>query len=417
MVMKISKKITSLLLALITIITCMICLSTATVFAADKPVKVEKTYIKHLTLEDSKIIVSWKTIDDCTGYQIQYGTSANFDSSKTLDISDKTMEKYNMSGFTPEMWYFRIRTVKNVDGVNYYSDWSNTKSINFKFTKTYLMHQVSENNVLNITWKNVSCSSYAVQISKDENFETYQTVTFAKRTFSTEKLTGSIGSEMLTPGTYYLRIRAAHKVDGKYYYSEWSNTKTVEYKIAKTYIKTIKSIDNRIDMNWKIVENCTGYQIQYSNYSDMSEPTNVDIPDCDFDFYSMGYQMVPGRYYVRIRTVNNVDGVDYYSDWSNIKTVTYAFAKTYLTNQYAKNGEGYAFWKVVDCDGYQIQISPDPTFAKNATLGYILDGTIGACKGIPITKGENYIRIRPFKVIGNIRYFAAWSNTKTFTVQ
>ena len=373
--------------------------------------EIDRTYIKNLTLDNNSVLVNWKQIYNCSGYQIQYGQDPEFMISETIDVKNIYTENTNISNLTPGVCYFRIRTIKTIEDVDYYSEWSNTKSINFKFTKTYFMNQYAENNIIQIVWKNTGAYSYELQYSQDETFATYKTATFSRRSSKEDRLIGSIDNTTLTPGTYYLRIRTNHKVNGKTYRSEWSNTKTVDYKLTKTYIKTLTFIDNRIDVNWKTIENCDGYQIEYSNNKSMTNPSHVDIPDCEFNTYAMGYQLAPGYYYVRIRTYRIVNNQVYYSDWSNIKDVTYGMSKTYITNQYVQKGKATVQWKQMNCDGYNIQIASDDSFS-NAKSIMVKDGNINEYENIDIPSGISYIRIRTYREIGLYRYYSGWSNAK-----
>lgn len=80
-----------------------------------------------------KLKASWKKNTKGTGYQIQYSTSSKFKSTKTVTVkgyksTSKTITKLTKN----KKYYVRVRTYKTVSKVNYYSGWSNTKSITIK---------------------------------------------------------------------------------------------------------------------------------------------------------------------------------------------------------------------------------------------------------------------------------------------
>lgn len=80
-----------------------------------------------------KLKASWKKNTKGTGYQIQYSTSSKFKSAKTVTVkgyksTSKTITKLTKN----KKYYVRVRTYKTVGKVNYYSGWSNTKSITIK---------------------------------------------------------------------------------------------------------------------------------------------------------------------------------------------------------------------------------------------------------------------------------------------
>lgn len=80
-----------------------------------------------------KLKASWKKNTKGTGYQVQYSTSSKFKSAKTVTVkgyksTSKTITKLTKN----KKYYVRVRTYKTVGKVNYYSGWSNTKSITIK---------------------------------------------------------------------------------------------------------------------------------------------------------------------------------------------------------------------------------------------------------------------------------------------
>ena len=80
-----------------------------------------------------KLKASWKKNTKGTGYQVQYSTSSKFKSAKTVTVkgyksTSKTITKLTKN----KKYYVRVRTYKTVSKVNYYSGWSNVKSITIK---------------------------------------------------------------------------------------------------------------------------------------------------------------------------------------------------------------------------------------------------------------------------------------------
>ena len=80
-----------------------------------------------------KLKAYWKKNTKVTGYQVQYSTSSKFKSAKTVTVkgyksTSKTITKLTKN----KKYYVRVRTYKTVGKVNYYSGWSNVKSITIK---------------------------------------------------------------------------------------------------------------------------------------------------------------------------------------------------------------------------------------------------------------------------------------------
>lgn len=95
------------------------------------PAKVKLTGVKNY--KGRKLKACWKKNTKVTGYQVQYSTSSKFKSAKTVTVkgyksTSKTITKLTKN----KKYYVRVRTYKTVSKVNYYSGWSNTKSITIK---------------------------------------------------------------------------------------------------------------------------------------------------------------------------------------------------------------------------------------------------------------------------------------------
>lgn len=73
--------------------------------------------------------LNWKRNKKVSGYQIQYSPSSDFSDAKTVTISkNKTVKTTIKSLSNKTTYYFRIRTYKTVDGVDYSSGWSKALS-------------------------------------------------------------------------------------------------------------------------------------------------------------------------------------------------------------------------------------------------------------------------------------------------
>ena len=79
-------------------------------------------------------LVKWKKQTDVSGYQIQYSITKKFKKGTKI----KTVKKPNAAKTTikklkaGKKYYVRIRTYKTVNGTNYYSAWSKSKSVKTK---------------------------------------------------------------------------------------------------------------------------------------------------------------------------------------------------------------------------------------------------------------------------------------------
>ncbi len=80
-----------------------------------------------------KMLVKWAQNTKTTGYQISYATNSSFSNDKKLNISGSSSLYKTISSLTKgRKYYVRVRCYKTVDGVKYYSAYSNIKSVTIK---------------------------------------------------------------------------------------------------------------------------------------------------------------------------------------------------------------------------------------------------------------------------------------------
>lgn len=96
-----------------------------------KPAKVKLTGLKNFS--GKRIKAYWKKNTKVTGYQIQYSTSSKFKNATTVTVKGYKNTSKNIYKLTKnKKYYVRVRTYKTVSKANYYSGWSNVKSITIK---------------------------------------------------------------------------------------------------------------------------------------------------------------------------------------------------------------------------------------------------------------------------------------------
>ena len=90
--------------------------------------------INKLTAKSKAIIVKLnRSLQQSTGYEIQYSTKKNFSGAKTKVIKSYKTSSVTLTGLKAKTtYYIRIRTYKTVDGVKYYSNWCTYKNIRTK---------------------------------------------------------------------------------------------------------------------------------------------------------------------------------------------------------------------------------------------------------------------------------------------
>ena len=90
------------------------------------------TALTKLTAGSKAFTAQWKK-QTVTGYQVQYGTKANFAGAKKVTVkSNKTLKTTVKKLSAKKVYYVRIRTYKTISKVNYFSTWSKAVKVKTK---------------------------------------------------------------------------------------------------------------------------------------------------------------------------------------------------------------------------------------------------------------------------------------------
>lgn len=104
---------------------------TSTLYKSVVTYKVARPAISSLlSTASKKMTAKWGRNTKATGYQIQYGLSSSFSGARTITISgNSTISKVIGSLTGGKRYYVRVRSIKKVGTVTYYSAWSAAKNV------------------------------------------------------------------------------------------------------------------------------------------------------------------------------------------------------------------------------------------------------------------------------------------------
>lgn len=136
--------------------------------------------------------------------------------------------------------------------------------------------------------------------------------------------------KVLSKDNYTVKYQTGRKLVGKYAVKitltgNYSGTKTLYFTIKpqSTQISSVKAKSKGFYVKWnKRTTQTSGYQIRYSNNSDMSNAKAVVISKNSTVARTVSKLKGKKKYYIQVRTFKTVNGVKYYSAWSSKKTVT-----------------------------------------------------------------------------------------------
>lgn len=136
------------------------------------------------------------------------------------------------------------------------------------------------------------------------------------KVISSVNYTVSYGSGRKNVGTYKVSIKFKGNYSG-------TVSKTFKINPKATSLSKLTAKSKGFAVKWKKqTEQVSGYQIQYSTNKSFSSKATKTITKNSTTSATYKGLKAKKKYYVRIRTYKKVSGINYYSSWSSVKTVT-----------------------------------------------------------------------------------------------
>lgn len=176
------------------------------------------------TATTNSVTLNWSKTSRADGYEVyRYSTSSKKYS--FMGEADANTTTYTDAGrSSANIYTYKIRAYKLVDGVKHYSSYSDSlKAVTKPLTPVVTLSSTTAGNVT-ATWTNTS--------SKATGYKVYM-ATSKTGTYSLVKTTTakSYTKTGLTKGkTYYFKVRAYRTVDGNNIYSNYSTIKSIKVK-------------------------------------------------------------------------------------------------------------------------------------------------------------------------------------------
>lgn len=175
----------------------------------------------------NKLKVSWKVVPAATSYQIYRSTAkdGDYQNIKTID-SVGTSSWTDSSVKTGKTYYYKIKTVVKTQDGNQTSGFSNVKSAKAVPAKTTLKAKASDAKNVKLTWSKVKgASGYEIYRSNSKDGKYKKVKNISKGSTASYK-----NGKLKKSTTYYYKIRAYRKVDGKKVYGSYSSVVSVKTK-------------------------------------------------------------------------------------------------------------------------------------------------------------------------------------------
>lgn len=175
----------------------------------------------------NKLKVSWKVVPAATSYQIYRSTAKDGDYQNIKTINSVGTSSWTDSSVkTGKTYYYKIKTVVKTQNGEQTSGFSNVKSAKAVPAKTTLKAKASDAKNVKLTWSKVKgASGYEIYRSNSKDGKYSKVKTISKGSTTSYK-----NGKLKKSTTYYYKIRAYRKVNGKKVYGSYSSVVSVKTK-------------------------------------------------------------------------------------------------------------------------------------------------------------------------------------------
>lgn len=180
---------------------------------------------------------------------------------------------------------------------------------------------------------------------------------------------------------------------------------------------SFESTSGTVTLKWtkSAEDGISGYEAEYALTEDFADKEQVTVQGATKT--SQKFYLEKGNtYYLRIRSIKNVNDGKVYSPWSNTVTCkTTALSKAKLTSaKAAKKAASLKWVKKTGINGYEIQYSTSSKFTASKTKTVKAAKSAVSKKVTGLKSGSKcYFRIRTYKTAADGKVYSAWSAVKS----
>lgn len=233
--------------------------------------RTKPSQVKNLRLSSnssSQITIEWDKISGVSGYAVYKYNNSTESYSRVKTITSYSTTSYkNEKLSTGTTYKYKVRAYKTVNGSNLYGDYSDELVTTTDPAKvTNLKTNGIGTSYVNLTWNKASGAyRYAIYRSTNKSSGYSKIATSSSNNFKDDTVKSKT--------KYYYKVRAYKYLNGRSYYGGESNVLTATTKTAQvTGLQLEKYSSTYLDLKWKSINNCDGYQIyrstsKYGSYS------------------------------------------------------------------------------------------------------------------------------------------------------
>ena len=353
------------------------------------------------------INLDWNTVSGITHYDVEFDTTATFNS--PLHQIQSTLSGY--SNYTPgnllfgTKYYWRARSRHSADTTAWSATWNFTTHNSTTLYSPSNGATAQDVNV-NLDWNAVSGITYY-----DVEYDT--TASFNSPLHQVQ--TTLSGYSNYTPGnllfatTYYWRARSRHATDTTAWSSVWSFTTRDGKPVHVSPGNASTGISLNPTIDWSAVSGITLYQYEYSADPTFSSATPVGTgTTSQAGLSNLSYGQT---YYWRVRTCHPADTSDWSTPWSF--TTLYQLTTPVVLSSPADGTTGIGTSTVsMTWQTYATAVFYEYMYADNASFTNAVSGSAVTTSQItaPLLPGTTYYwKVRANNGSGYSPWSAAWT--------
>lgn len=353
--------------------------------------------LKVLDFNTSSVHLSWDKIPGVSQYEIYVSNEDGGNYQKIDTVENNTYIHNNLD--SGQTYFYKVKGVT--------SDYSSSIEATTLCEAPKVNLEANKSKTIEINWNNVNNADGYEILRKAENEKDYTQIANIE-----DKETLSFTDENLqTDKTYYYKVRAYKYFKEEKLYSDYSQEENIKTKLSKPEIN-VTAGERKIDLNWKKVDDATGYEI-YRATSKSGKYSKVKTITNNRTLNYTNSNLTSGKtYYYKIIAYKDMDENKVYSDYSIIKSAT-AKLPTPSISLTSGTRKVYLKWKKVnDATGYEIYRATSKS-GKYSKIKTITKGTTVSYTNSNLSsKKTYYYKKRAYKTMSNKKVYSSYSAVK-----
>lgn len=263
-----------------------------------------------------ELVISWDAVEDATNYEIYRATSQSGTYKLLTTISGINTVNYTDAKVKAgKLYYYKIRSVGQIDGTTVYSGYSDIVSGRTAKVPSGAYVKSKDSTTLRITWEaDTNASGYVIKRAESASgkYTKIASVSGGSTTYYDDET-------VTTNKTYYYKIQAYNHNNGVKGYSGYG--KAVSGKtVKKTSItKIVSTSSTKQTITWKKVSGANGYVIYRSTKKNSGYKKIKTISSANTTSYKDSGLKAGTKYYYKVKTRNKVNGKTGYGSYSTVR--------------------------------------------------------------------------------------------------